>query len=249
MKILVIEDEEAIADALIHMLIKNKYLADACYDGESGLDNALTGIYDLIILDIMLPKINGLDVLKQIRNQHINCPVILLTAKDEISDKVTGLDYGADDYITKPFSSSYLKARISSLLKQRDALRRHFTRKSGDISPSTPQITHFDETFINQIVQAVEEGLQNPDFKIEDLADSMNLSRTVFYRKIRSLLGVSPIDFVRDMRIKRAVQLLDSEAYTISEVAYMSGFSSPQYFNRVFKNIMNCTPTEYKTNK
>ena len=85
MKILVIEDEEAIADALIHMLIKNKYLADACYDGESGLDNALTGIYDLIILDIMLPKINGLDVLKQIRNQHINCPVILLTAKDEIS--------------------------------------------------------------------------------------------------------------------------------------------------------------------
>ena len=96
MKILVIEDEEAIADALIHMLIKNKYLADACYDGESGLDNALTGIYDLIILDIMLPKINGLDVLKQIRNQHINCPVILLTAKDEISDKVTGLDYGPE---------------------------------------------------------------------------------------------------------------------------------------------------------
>ena len=111
MKILVIEDEEAIADALIHMLIKNKYLADACYDGESGLDNALTGIYDLIILDIMLPKINGLDVLKQIRNQHINCPVILLTAKDEISDKVTGLDYGADDYITKPFAIDELLAR------------------------------------------------------------------------------------------------------------------------------------------
>lgn len=112
MKILVIEDEEAIADALIHMLIKNKYLADACYDGESGLDNALTGIYDLIILDIMLPKINGLDVLKQIRNQHINCPVILLTAKDEISDKVTGLDYGADDYITKPFAIDELLVKI-----------------------------------------------------------------------------------------------------------------------------------------
>ena len=118
MKILVIEDEEAIADALIHMLIKNKYLADACYDGESGLDNALTGIYDLIILDIMLPKINGLDVLKQIRNQHINCPVILLTAKDEISDKVTGLDYGADDYITKPFAIDELLARIRSIQRR-----------------------------------------------------------------------------------------------------------------------------------
>ena len=120
MKILVIEDEEAIADALIHMLIKNKYLADACYDGESGLDNALTGIYDLIILDIMLPKINGLDVLKQIRNQHIKCPVILLTAKDEISDKVTGLDYGADDYITKPFSLRELLARIKAIFRRVD---------------------------------------------------------------------------------------------------------------------------------
>ena len=118
MKILVVEDEEAIADALIHMLIKKKYLADACYDGESGLDNALTGIYDLIILDIMLPKINGLDVLKQIRNQHINCPVILLTAKDEISDKVTGLDYGADDYITKPFAIDELLARIRSIQRR-----------------------------------------------------------------------------------------------------------------------------------
>ena len=82
MRILVVEDEEAIADALVHMLIKNKYLADACYDGESGLDNALTDIYDLIILDIMLPKMNGLDVLKNIRNNNISCPVILLTAKE-----------------------------------------------------------------------------------------------------------------------------------------------------------------------
>lgn len=109
-----------------------------------------------------------------------------------------------------------------------------------------PQITHFDEMFINQIVQAVEDGLQNSDFTIEDLAETMRMSRTVFYRKIKSLLGVSPIDFVKDMRVKRAVQLLDSNEYTVSEVAYMSGFSSPQYFNRVFKGIMNCTPTEYK---
>ncbi len=118
MRILVVEDEEAIADALVHMLIKNKYLADACYDGESGFDNALTDIYDLIILDIMLPKMNGLDVLKNLRNNNISCPVILLTAKDEISDKVQGLDYGADDYITKPFSVDELMARIRCLQRR-----------------------------------------------------------------------------------------------------------------------------------
>lgn len=118
MRILVVEDEEAIADALVHILKKNKYIANACYDGESGLDDALTGIYDLIILDIMLPKINGLDVLHTIRKQDISCPVILLTAKDEISDKVKGLDYGADDYITKPFAIDELLARIRCLQRR-----------------------------------------------------------------------------------------------------------------------------------
>ncbi len=119
MRILIVEDEEAIADALVHILTKNKYIADACYDGESGLDNALSGVYDIIILDIMLPKINGLDILRRIRENQIACPVLLLTAKDEISDKVKGLDYGADDYLTKPFAMDELLARIRCLCRRR----------------------------------------------------------------------------------------------------------------------------------
>ncbi|MGN0620981.1 MAG: response regulator transcription factor [Porcipelethomonas sp.] len=119
MRILIVEDEEAIADAIVHILTKNKYIADACYDGECGLDNALSGIYDLIILDIMLPKINGLDILRKIRENNISCPVMLLTAKDEISDKVKGLDYGADDYLTKPFAMDELLARIRCLCRRR----------------------------------------------------------------------------------------------------------------------------------
>jgi len=119
MRILVVEDEEAIADALVHILTKNKYISNACYDGESGLDNALTGIYDLIILDINLPKMNGLDVLYNIRKENITCPVILLTAKDEIADKVKGLDYGADDYVTKPFAIDELLARIRCLQRRK----------------------------------------------------------------------------------------------------------------------------------
>lgn len=134
MRILVVEDEEAIADALIHILEKNKYLADACYDGESGLDNALTDIYDLIILDIMLPKMNGLDVLKNLRSQNINCPVILLTAKDEISDKVKGLDHGADDYITKPFNVEELLARIRCLQRRSNNISNENVISFSDIS-------------------------------------------------------------------------------------------------------------------
>lgn len=134
MRILVVEDEEAIADALVHILNKNKYIANACYDGESGLDDALTDIYDLIILDIMLPKINGLEILHTIRKQNISCPVILLTAKDEISDKVKGLDYGADDYITKPFAIDELLARIRCLQRRNGMVTNDNLINFSDIS-------------------------------------------------------------------------------------------------------------------
>lgn len=115
MRILIIEDEVALADALQQIMQKNKYLTDACHDGVSGLDSAMTGIYDVIILDINLPKMNGFDVLRALRINKISTPVLLLTAKDEISDKVTGLDIGADDYMTKPFNTEELLARIRSL--------------------------------------------------------------------------------------------------------------------------------------
>ncbi|HAG12292.1 MAG TPA: DNA-binding response regulator [Ruminococcus sp.] len=118
MRILLVEDEAALADALVQIFHKNKYIADVCYDGESGLDNALSGIYDMIILDVMLPRMNGLEVLKEIRQHKMTTPVLLLTAKDTVADKVAGLDVGADDYMTKPFSSDELLARIRSLYRR-----------------------------------------------------------------------------------------------------------------------------------
>lgn len=118
MRILLVEDEVALSDALVQIFHKNKYIVDACYDGESGLDNALSGIYDMIVLDVMLPRMNGLEVLKEIRAKKLTTPVLLLTAKDTVADKVSGLDVGADDYMTKPFSSDELLARIRSLYRR-----------------------------------------------------------------------------------------------------------------------------------
>lgn len=119
MKILVVEDEVRLAEALVQILNKNKYDAECVYDGEAGLDNALTGIYDIIILDIMLPKMNGLEALTKLRSAKIQTPVILLTAKDEVADKVKGLDHGADDYLTKPFVTDELLARIRALTRRK----------------------------------------------------------------------------------------------------------------------------------
>ncbi len=115
MKILIVEDEKRLADALVQIFTKNKMTADASYNGIDGLDNALSGIYDVIVLDIMLPGMNGIDVLRELRKEDIKTPVILLTAKDEISDKVKGLDSGADDYLTKPFATEELLARVRAL--------------------------------------------------------------------------------------------------------------------------------------
>jgi len=119
MKVLLIEDEKQLSEALIQVLKKNKYDVDGVYNGEDGLDCALTGIYDVIILDIMLPKLNGLEVLKEIREANISTPVIMLTAKGEISDRVKGLDSGADDYLSKPFSTDELLARLRALTRRK----------------------------------------------------------------------------------------------------------------------------------
>jgi|APHig6443717817_1056837.scaffolds.fasta_scaffold07044_4 DNA-binding response OmpR family regulator len=134
MRILVIEDEVGLADALVHILNQNKYQADACYDGISGLDNALSNIYDLIILDVMLPKMNGFEILKNIRFNKLNVPVILLTAKDEVSYKITGLDIGADDYLTKPFNTDELLARIRSIFRRNSNINFENTISYNDVS-------------------------------------------------------------------------------------------------------------------
>lgn len=118
MRVLIVEDETKLAEALVQIFNKNKITADACFDGISGLDNALSGIYDVVVLDIMLPGMNGIDVLKNLRKENVKTPVLLLTAMDEISDKVKGFDSGADDYLTKPFYSEELLARVKALNKR-----------------------------------------------------------------------------------------------------------------------------------
>lgn len=137
MRILIVEDELPLAEALTQILRKNNYTVDAVNDGESGLDNALTNIYDLIVLDIMLPKMDGITILKTIRKEEISTPVILLTARGEISDKVLGLDSGADDYLAKPFASEELLARIRAMSRRKGEVLQDNSLKFGDLQLNT----------------------------------------------------------------------------------------------------------------
>lgn len=137
MRILIVEDELPLAEALTQILRKNNYTVDAVNDGESGLDNALTNIYDLIVLDIMLPKMDGITILKTIRKEEISTPVILLTARGEISDKVLGLDSGADDYLAKPFASEELLARMRAMSRRKGEVLQDNSLKFGDLQLNT----------------------------------------------------------------------------------------------------------------
>lgn len=140
MRILIVEDEIHLSEALTQILRKNNYTVDAVNDGESGLDNALSNIYDIIILDIMLPKMDGICILKQIRKEGIETPVILLTAKGEISDKVKGLDSGADDYLSKPFATEELLARIRAMSRRKGEVVQDNILKFGDIELNTANL-------------------------------------------------------------------------------------------------------------
>ncbi|MEC0109645.1 response regulator transcription factor [Paenibacillus taichungensis] len=140
MRILIAEDEVHLAEAVSQILKKHNYSVDMVHDGRSGLDYALSGIYDLLLLDIMMPEMDGITVLKKLRSEGNHTPVILLTAKGEISDKVTGLDYGADDYIAKPFATEELLARIRAALRRKGEVVPEDGLKFGDVELNTMQL-------------------------------------------------------------------------------------------------------------
>ena len=261
--ILIIEENDELRRFLA-MILRDCYHVLEAGDGRQGLEIIGRELPDLIVSDVMMPEMDGIELLAAVKvnrdTSHI--PVILLSAKASVDDRVRGLEYGADDYIAKPFNSAYLKARIESLIRQRSSLAAYYLGSSLKDSDKTEKkqpdvkleqvlesVPSFNNTFIQEVIRLVDENLQNPDFKIDDLAETMNMSRAVFYRKIKTFTGASPIDLVKEMRLKRALELLDADTYSLSEVAYQSGFSSPQYFSRVFKEQMQCTPNEYKRRK
>ena len=248
--------------SFLHTILSENYKVIEAINGQEGLERAQEHVPDLIISDIMMPVMDGLDMVKNIKENREIChiPIILLSAKSSLDDRISGLEQGIDDYITKPFSATYLKARIKSLLHQRkqlqDILWKQWSEKqespaapSIDISPSQPQITPFDEQFMQQVMEVMEKEMDNSDLTIEEFAQKLNMGRTVFYQKLKSIIGLSPVDFIREIRIKRAVQLIDSGEYNFSQVAYMTGFNDPKYFSKCFKKQVGMTPSEYKEGK
>jgi signal transduction histidine kinase/AraC-like DNA-binding protein len=243
--ILIIEDN---ADLLTYLSDKLgiDYEVFTADNGVQGLTEAFEKVPDLIISDVVLPGMSGKAITENlktdIRTSHI--PVILLTAQASIEHQIDGIGSMADVYMVKPFNYDQLLATVKNLIKNRVILKEHFT---SDVSHGKiPASKSLDKKFLNDFAGIVEQNLANENFNVDDICKTIGISRVQLYRKVKALLGCSITDYILTRRLKKARYLLTHEGYSISEITYMVGFASPNYFSTVFKAQYNCTPSEFK---
>jgi len=245
--ILVVEDNEDIRNHIKEQIKGFKILeAD---NGRMGLDKAYEMLPDLVITDIRMPEMDGIELCKTIkedeRTNHI--PVIMLTGKSGVESRIEGLKTGADAYLTKPFNSKELNLRVKNLVSQRQKLRERY-RMEFLLEPAAVSVVSVDEKFLTKTREIIELQLSDSEFSVEELGKSMALSRMQLFRKIKSLTDQSPSEYIRTIRLKRAAQLIKSEYGNLAEITYEVGFNHPSYFAKCFRELYGVAPSEYGKN-
>lgn len=250
--VLIVEDNNELR-AFLKSQLQRFYRILEAENGKEGLAIAANKLPDLILSDIMMPQMDGIELLDALKNstETSHIPVILLTAKSSVENKIEGLNYGADYYITKPFDTNFLMASIENLIKQRKKIfeRLQTNVKTIALEPGEIIITTKDEQFLKDIITIVENSLTDPEFNIDVIANSLNMSRVTFNRKFKSLTNITPVEFVRDMRIKKAKQFLDAGETDIADIAYKVGFNGAGYFSTCFKESCKISPSDYLKQK
>jgi DNA-binding response OmpR family regulator len=243
-KILVVDDNMDVRTYLSGLLY-NEYEIEEASDGEEGLVAARRINPDLIISDVMMPKIDGMSFCRELKNDleisHI--PVILLTARADQEDKLRGLETGADDYIAKPFEAKELCLKVKNIIDQHRRMRQKF-RQEYFLNPQEITVSAIDQKFLSNLISTIENEIQNPEFKTDQLAASLHVSRPTLNRKIKVLTDMSPSAFIRVLRLNKAKQLLQNGFGNITEVAFEVGFSSSSHFTRSYKSQYGQSPTE-----
>ena len=215
-------------------------------NGKEALDVLEKEVVNLVISDIMMPEMDGLELCEHLKSNvdYSHIPIILLTAKTTMQARIEGMKLGADAYIEKPFSVEYLKVCISNLLNNREKLRAAFTH-SPFVQTNSMALTKADETFLKTLNDVVMENMENPDFGLDDMADLLHMSRSSLNRKIKGILDMTPNDYIRLERLKKAAQLLKEGNYKINEVCYMTGFNTPSYFAKCFQKQFGMLPKDF----
>ena len=247
--VLIVEDNFDVRNYICELL-KTEYKVIEASDGEKGILNAKDEIPDIIITDLMMPNMDGYEFSKKIRAEEntSHIPIIMLTAKAGLDDKIEGLETGIDAYLTKPFSAKELKVRVRNLIYQRKQLRKKFS-KLTIINPSEVSSISADQVFLEKTIKVIENNYTDENFVVENLADQMHMSISQLNRKFNALLDQPPGQLIRSLRLQKAADLLKQNAGTVTEICYKVGFNDHAYFSRAFKKQFNCAPSKFKNNK
>ncbi|WP_302994380.1 substrate-binding domain-containing protein [uncultured Muribaculum sp.] len=251
--LLLVIDDNADIRRMIVELLKDEYNIVTAPDGREGVRLAAKYVPDLIICDVMMPVMDGLECCRIIKDEvstsHI--PVLMLTACSMDEQRARGYDSGADGYLSKPFNSAVLKSRCRNLIDNRKRIKNLWSSNGGgdvkakERNASVP-VNDVDSEFYSKVLDIMKKEMGNPDLNVDSLASMMGLGRSQFYRKIKALTNYSPVELLRNLRLKQAREMLTTTEKTIGEIAYEVGFSSPAYFTRCYREAFDETPTELR---
>jgi signal transduction histidine kinase/ligand-binding sensor domain-containing protein/DNA-binding response OmpR family regulator len=244
--VLVVEDNPEIREYILEQL-SDQYCIHEAENGVIGINAAQNNIPDLIISDVMMPEMDGFQLCRHIKTDEKTChiPVILLTAKVDLENKIEGLECGADSYLTKPFSAKELRIRVQNLIQQRRELRKHFSSATV-IRPAEVSTTPIDQMFLERILKEIEIRISDEHFSVEKLADHVGMSVSQLNRKLNALIDQPAGQLIRSQRLQRAADLLKQNAGNVAEICYQVGFSDQANFSRAFKKQFGVSPSAYR---
>ena len=245
--ILIVEDNEELL-GLLSGVFSPLYTVLTATDGEIGLQIAMEKLPNVILSDVMMPKMDGNEMCMKVKSNLRTChiPIILLTARTAPEQHIEGLLTGADDYITKPFNTRILLAKVNTILRNRELLQAAF-RKEPESRIELLAGNELDQKLLKKVEEIVEENIEDPEFNVDQLAQLAGMGRSVFYEKMKALTGVTPANFILIFRLRKAATLLlNHPEYQVNDVAFRLGFGSGRYFSRCFKNHFNITPQQYR---
>lgn len=244
--LLLVEDDEGMR-TFIQERLEESFAVEVAVNGEEALKILRNTHIDLVICDIMMPEMNGYELCKAIKTDMELChiPVIFLTAKNDLDSKINGLKIGAEAYVEKPFSFNYLKTQILSLLSNRRKEREAFSKRPF-FPVNDMQMSKADEEFMNKLMTVIQDNIADENFNVERMAEILCMSRSSLLRKIKMQFNLSPLDFIRLVRLKKAAELIQEGGYLIGDVCYMVGISSPSYFGKLFQKQFGITPKEFE---
>lgn len=244
--LLVVDDNKDIRK-YIRSVFSGEFQVLEAVDGQEGLNKAIVHVPDLVICDLMMPVLDGFGFCKLLKaneaTSHI--PVIMLTAKATVESRIEGFDLGADEYLTKPFNTGEIKARVNNLIRQRELLREKFDLKVISINPGEIKLRASDEVFVEKIKNIIENNLGDNGFDLTRLSDELSMTSEQLRRKLKAITGLKPIEFIRKYRLRKAALMLKQKTGSVSEIAYQVGFESLSYFSKVFQEEYGSLPSEF----